>query len=154
MRSEFPYKHNFLDYLKTVRNYSVHTQSSYLTDLEQFFYFMMDYHGNDDVLSIDDRTARAWVRELAASQISPKSIHRKFSALRSFLKYLYKHDHISEPISLQVQLPKSSKNIPSYLKEGEMAHLLAQMKSQEGYEAKQNYLILLTFYHTGMRRSE
>lgn len=155
MRSEFPFKRNFLDYLKTVRNYSAHTQSSYQTDLIQFYEFMWQYAGHNDVEKVDDLVARAWVRHLSSQDLSARTIHRKLSSLRAYLKFLSQQKLIERPIAIKIQLPKLSKVVPSYLKEGDMAKLLGYMEDQaKDFEGYLKYAIIQTFYHTGLRRAE
>lgn len=155
MRSEFPYAIAFKDHLSSVRNYSEHTSSAYLKDLEQYFAFQKDLFESDELEPLNNASARLWVRSLAENGIQAKSIRRKISSLKTYLKFLFQSKHISEPVSIQLQLPKVKRSIPTYVKEGDMHKLLDQMKKEaEDFESLRDYTILLTFYHTGMRRAE
>ncbi len=154
MRREFPYKHLFEDYLQAVRNYSQHTSQAYLRDVNQFFTFSKRGEQDIDPSTINSKSIRSWVRELAKNQISPKSIHRKVSAIRNYLKALSKQG-IQDPISLEVQLPKIKKTIPSYVKVSDMNQLLNTMEAEaEDYQSYRDMTIISTFYHLGVRRAE
>ena len=50
--------------------------------------------------------------------------------------------------------PKTKRNLPTFLKEKEIDHLLDNIEFGDDYESQRNYLILLTFYSTGVRLSE
>lgn len=155
MRSEFPYAIAFKDHLSSVRNYSDHTSTAYLKDLQQYFRFQLELFETDEVHQVNNSSARLWVRSLAENGIQAKSIRRKISSLKTYLKFLYQSKRIAEPISIQLQLPKIKRTIPSYIKEGDMHKLLDALKSEaEDFESLRDYMILLTFYHTGMRRAE
>ncbi len=155
MRSEFPYKHLFLDYLKAVRNYSIHTQTAYLTDVSQFFEANQAVNSEKHLSSISSMLVRSWVRQLASQEVEAKSIHRKISSIKTYVKFLAKQKLIAEPISIEVQLPKIKKSLPTYVKVGDMDKLLDQMFSEaEDFEAYRDAAVLSAFYHTGMRRSE
>lgn len=155
MRSDFPYKNLFLDYLKSVRNYSIHTQTAYQKDLNQFFQFKLEHTSEEQVEGTDSQLVRMWVRALSEDGVVAKSIHRKVSALKTYLKYLKAQDLIAEAITIRVQLPKIGKTIPSYVKADELSTVLSQMEeAAEDFESYQNFVILSTFYHTGIRRAE
>ena len=155
MRSEFPYKQLFEDYLGTVRNYSKHTLKAYSNDVNQFFVFM-DFDDSSQITEVlSSRYARAWVRDLASDKLSAKSIHRKLSSLRTYLKCLKRNNHVDVGLQLDVQLPKIKKAIPSYVKVKDMNALLEQLSIEANdFESQQRLLIISSFYHLGLRRAE
>ncbi|MBT8326854.1 MAG: site-specific integrase, partial [Bacteroidia bacterium] len=155
MSVEFPYKNNFLSYLRVLKNYSEHTQIAYINDVEQFFSFLSQPNSTDFISSLSSRVVRRWVRELAENNIGAKSIHRKVSSLKTYSSFLFKEQHINHPVSIEVQLPKAKKAIPTYVKENELNNLLDQLEADATtYDDYLNFMILSMFYHTGIRRSE
>ncbi|MBR9917094.1 tyrosine-type recombinase/integrase [bacterium] len=152
MRSEFPFKTSFLEYLR-LRNYSNHTSTAYLKDLEQYLAFQ-----GDSKISIDSftsRNVRSWIRHLADEGTQAKSIHRKVSAIRTFLKHLYATGEIKTLPAIELKLPKIPKSIPKYVKVKELDAVLSQLEaSVTDFESARDFLILSVFYHTGMRRAE
>ena len=155
MSVEFPHKNNFLSYLGVLKNYSKHTQVAYINDVEQFYSFLSQPSTTDFISSLTSQIVRRWVRDLAENGISPKSIHRKVSSLKTYSSFLFKEQHIKEPVSIEVQLPKAKKAIPTYVKENELNHLLDQMEAEaKSFDNFLSFMIMSTFYHTGIRRSE
>ena len=155
MRSEFPHKHLFEVHLKSVRNYSSHTQKAYLGDLQQFFEFYRAIEPDQDPAGIDTKISRAWIRELSENGLGAKSIHRKFSTLRTYLKCLFKNGVLKEAVSIELQLPKIRKRIPSYVKLKEMHELMDRLEEEaDDFASYRNFVIISAFYHLGIRRSE
>ena len=83
-------KDAFLKYLSFEKRLSPHTITSYSNDLEQFLHFYKKYSFNDSIQKIDKRVIRSWIVELSLQDLSPKSINRKLSTLKSFFNYLIK----------------------------------------------------------------
>ena len=155
MSVEFPYKNNFLSYLGVLKNYSKHTQVAYINDVEQFYSFLSRPTTADFYSSLTSQIVRRWVRDLAENGISPKSIHRKVSSLKTYSSFLFKEQHITEPVTIEVQLPKAKKAIPTYVKENELNQLLDKMEAEsKSFDEYLSFLIMSTFYNTGVRRSE
>lgn len=134
------------------KNYSTHTVFAYKKDIEQFFEFI----GGDvpEPGNVDSSDVRFWIAQLYDNGISPKSINRKLSSLKSFYKYLQKQDLIKvNPVQL-VEGPKIPKRLPSFVKEKEMDLLLENMAFGQGFEAVRDKAVLEMFYGTGIRLNE
>jgi site-specific recombinase XerD len=117
---------HFYEYLLKERNYSPLTCKAYITDLGQY----RDFVGSGQCqLLPDSKSVRQWVRRLALQKKSPKSIHRKVSSVRSFAKFLFLRGVIKDAISIEVQLPKPKKRIPTFVKISEMNKLLDRQLS-------------------------
>ena len=77
------------------------------------------------------------------------------SSVKSFAKFLFVRDLIENAITIEVQLPKIKRRIPTYVKENDMNQLLDELKEKaEDYDTSMAYVIVSMFYYTGMRRSE
>ncbi len=145
----------FLDYLRYERNYSDHTVSAYAKDLSQFEEYVKVYHeGRFDPVSIDADIVRNWIVFLMDGQMSPVSVNRKLSSLKSFFKYLIKHGVVAvNPLRL-INGPKAKKPLPYFVKEKDMELLLDGDSFAEDFEGVRDRLILELLYDTGMRRAE
>jgi integrase/recombinase XerC len=86
--------------------------------------------------------------------MSPRTIHRKISSVRTFYKYLQRLGILDENPASSVNLPKTPKRLPLFVKEREMEMLLDHTDFGDDYEGVRNKLILELFYDTGMRLSE
>ena len=98
---------------------------------------------------------RKWIRKMTIEQLSERSIHRKVSSVRTYQKFLLVTQRIEELTSLEVKLPKIKKKIPTYIRVGELDALLNQLEKEvKDYSSMLEFIIVSTFYHTGIRRSE
>ena len=142
----------FGDYLKDERNFSEHTSSGYLIDLNRLASFFEKKELPDPgVFSRHD--ARAFLLEIEESGLSRRSIARKISCFRSFYSYLIKKKIVRNNPWTAVSLPKLVKKLPSFLYPEEIALLLESpdTRSPAGLRDK---TILEMLYASGMRVSE
>lgn len=75
----------FLDYLKFQKRYSQHTISAYETDLQDFLQFLQTHFDTLRPSEASTVMIRSWLASLKENGISPRSINRKISSLRSFI---------------------------------------------------------------------
>ena len=147
------YIKSFSDYLLKERNYSVHTHESYVRDVTQYIVFSAAQEENPEVPNA--KSLRKWVRELSKNNTTSKSIHRKVSSVKAYARFLAISKVLAEVPSLEVQLPKIKNRLPSYVKVSELSQLLERLENEiVDYPSALDHIILATFYHTGIRRSE
>jgi integrase/recombinase XerC len=146
------YKDDFLSYLRFEKRYSPHTVASYNNDLKQFDIFCMQ--AGSDGFVLDSSIIRMWVVSLLDQGISPRSVNRKLSTLKSFARYLMRQGIISVNPLNKVLKPKMSKRIPAFIDEEKLNQFLDNYEFGEDYEGLRNQLIIELLYQTGMRRSE
>ena len=155
MSTSFPYKEEFSSYLRVLKNYSLHTVSAYITDVEQYYVFSNSKNEIQFIASLDSIEIRRWVRILAKGLISAKSIHRKISSLKTFTSFLFKEGLVDKAITIQLSLPKIKKVLPTYVKKEELNDLLDDLESKaNSFEIYLHFIVISMFYHTGIRRSE
>ena len=146
---------DFVSYLKYERNYSDHTIRSYRTDLEQLEDYLKSDR-SDEILpeDIDADIVRNWIVHLMDQGISPVSVNRKLSSLKSFFKFLMKRGEISaNPLRL-VRGPKVGKPLPYFIKDNDLEALLDGDGFGGGFKGIRSRLVLEMLYDTGMRCSE
>ena len=144
----------FCDYLSHQKRYSTHTVNAYKKDLEQFNQFLLTDYENDSFKEVNSSIIRTWIVQLIENDLSPRSINRKISTLKSFYKYLLKNNEIETNPLLKVITPKTSKRLPVFVGESEITDLFAQIEFPNNYEGSRDNLILELFYATGIRLSE
>jgi integrase/recombinase XerC len=146
---------SFINYLRYERNYSVYTVCSYTKDLEQFEAFVTERTGDPfEADVIDSNLVREWVVSLLDDKISPVSVNRKLSSLKSFFKFLVKQGIVlTNPLRL-VNGPKTKKTLPYFVREGDLESLLNGDGFETDFEGERNRLIMEILYDTGIRRSE
>ncbi len=144
---------SFFQYLKNEKRTSPHTIVAYRGDLNQFF----TYLGGEDretLAQVRSKTVRNWIVALHEEGMSPRTIHRKISSIRTFYKHLQHMEVLDSNPAMVVNLPKIPKRLPQFVRESEMVTLLDHEDFGSDYEGIRNKLIIELFYGTGMRLSE
>lgn len=145
----------YLRYLGGERNYSLHTIAAYQDDLKQFIEYLKQSRSKveTDPKNIDKATIRNYLGEIVESGLGNRTIARKLSSIRSFMKYLIKHNKISSNPCANIITPKLSKKLPLFLEEQAITRMmeLPDISTNVGLRDR---AILELFYSTGMRFGE
>lgn len=143
----------FLQHLQVERRLSPLTLRSYEIDLLQFLDFLaLDSH---QVTQIKAQTIRLWLVELSNQGIQNRSINRKLATLRTFFKYLQRRGDVTDNPMQTIRMVKTSKSLPTYLRESEMDQVFAQQEIPKNtFEEVRDQLVLMLLYGTGMRLAE
>jgi integrase/recombinase XerC len=144
----------FADHLALERRYSAHTVRAYVDDLHAFLGYLSSQYDLSDAAEAATHHVRSWLSSLAESGLTPRSINRKLSTLRSF----YVHgrrvgDFRSNPAS-SVKSLKVSKRLPSYVEKDQMERLFDGFSPQADLRGDTERLMLELLYQTGVRVSE
>ncbi|NPB03482.1 MAG: tyrosine-type recombinase/integrase [Thermotogae bacterium] len=145
-----PYLKEFLEHLKAMGR-SPNTVESYKVDLKQFAAFCKDVA--KDPLSMDKNTLRRFPLYLKDAGLSPTSIARKLTSVRSYYRFLRKRRYIDHNPSSVLVTPKLPKKLPRPVDRENMLHMILAWKPEDEEEMLAKDLILL-LYATGMRISE
>ncbi len=160
-----PHLDDFLLYLQT-QNYSDKTQYNYERDLKTFERFLREMRVPFEkvdkkmvnqykayLTSIDRKTADDTQK---AKKLTPQSINRTLSALRSFLKYLIEMDVPSPLAPDAIQLIKTDKKHARVAELEQLVKLIEAPSTMENDPviALRNRAMLEVLFATGMRISE
>jgi len=145
---------DFISYLTLQKRVSPLTAQSYQSDLNQFFKFLQSELNSVDLTSITHQHARGFIAHLMDNKISPRSVNRKLSTLKSFFKYLVKQGEIPNNPITKVQGPKVAKKLPVFVDEKQTEYLFDKYVFTDDFIGKRNKLIIDIFYQTGIRRAE
>lgn len=158
----------FLAHLATDRGASVYTQRNYGQALNEFAAWHTQERQQTpawDKLQRDD--FRAFVRFLGRKNLSRAAVQLRFSALRTFYKFLVRHGIVEAVPIKGIALPKLEKRLPRYLTAKQMEDLL--IAPLNGLDAKKeksagrpisvaacyrDVAVLETIYSCGLRVSE
>lgn len=148
----------FINYLKVEKKYSAHTCISYENDLSGFIYFCQKDFESNLVADIKHTHVRTWIVSLMSEGISPISVNRKVSTLRTFYKWAIKKGHTSFNPMIKIVAPKKAKRLPVIVQDANIGRLLehsvgVQETLHPYIEARDTFIIEL-LYSTGMRRAE
>ncbi len=146
---------SFLDYLKYEKRYSVHTLTSYQTDLIDFIRFLKTQFGGISLNKVNLNYVRSWLAHLKEKGLTSKSINRKISSLKSFFKYHLRTGSIEFTPMVQVISPKLRKRLPVFIPEKDTRKLVLTLnRSTESWKSLNAKMLITIFYATGIRLSE
>ena len=145
----------YLDYLKYEKRYSIHTITSYQTDLISFFDFLELQFAGSSLEDINHNFIRSWLAQLKEKGLTAKSLNRKISSLKSFFKYQLKIGVIETTPMAKVISPKIGSRLPVFIKEEDTKKLVEGLsQSTEDWKSLNAKMLITIFYATGMRLSE
>lgn len=149
---------SFSNFLQYEKRFSVHTVTAYQADLVQWTRFLSE---NLERLTSVSEVRHSHLRSyivflMKKEEITPRSVHRKLSCLKTYFKWLEKQGFISENPTTKLVAPKVGKRLPVVLTEPQTEKLLnpTNLEINTGYPAARDRLILEILYETGMRRGE
>ncbi len=127
------------------------TIQSYLLDLRQLGLFLKSQ--NKDLLNTGINELRAFIHKLFDMGLSPVSINRKISAMRSYYTYLYANNHIGKNPAEDLELLKVGRKLPQTLSIEEVNGIIesADEKTPGGLRDR---VCLELLYGAGLRISE
>jgi integrase/recombinase XerC len=145
----------FTNYLSSEKRFSVHTVTSYSNDINQFTLFLSEeFEIESDVSEVSFQIVRSWIASLLEKGVSPRSVNRKISTLKTYFKFLIREGVILESPMLKVVAPKSKKRLPLFIEEDQIESLLNKVEFDDGFIGERDKLIIELFYVTGIRLSE
>ncbi|MBW2000113.1 MAG: tyrosine recombinase XerC [Deltaproteobacteria bacterium] len=149
----------YIRYLSSQTGYSEHTVRGYQIDLQQFLDFIIHRKreaGLPDGSSCPARIDLEIIREYLGSlfgRYRRKTIGRKISSVRSFLRFLERRGQIALNPAEEIRAPKEEKYVPSYLSVDEMFRLIDAPDRQSPLGLRDR-AILEVLYSCGIRVSE
>ena len=152
--SIYPHVQSFIQYLQFEKRYSPHTVISYQTDLDQFFAFLTSQYDAPSLSAITPGFVRSWLAEMRGEEMTPKSLNRKISSLKSFFKLQMKMGEVKQSPMATIVSPKVGKRLPSFVAENDMETLQRHVEFPATWKGQTDKLLLDLFYATGMRLSE
>ena len=142
---------NFLSYIKTEKRYTKDTLKSYMLDLIKF----EEHIRGLDISSVKQLHAnhiQDYIKLLHRKGLSPTSIARKASTIRSMFSYLTKKGIVSFNPSKQIKTPKKAKMLPSILSV-EQVNSLCNIPPSSSVAIRDKAMVEL-MYSSGLRLSE
>jgi integrase/recombinase XerC len=161
----------FRRYMNSERRLSAHTDSNYARDLAALVKYC-DRSGLDEWSALDTQHIRVFAAHSHAGGLSPRSVQRRLSAVRSFYEFLIRenHERRSEPAvggatreppplsgvrnnpANDVRAPKAAKRLPETLDPDQMARLL-DIPAGDSFVLRDRAIMEL-LYSSGLRLAE
>jgi len=142
----------FTDYIALEQGLSLRTQEAYGRDLDRFAEYA-DVKGVAAPLDITARTLREYVYHLKDLGLSPASIRRNVSALRTYFRFLTGDGVVVRDPSERLETPKRWRELPDVLTVEEVQRLIAAPTLDDTMVFRDRALLELA-YGAGLRVSE
>lgn len=158
----------FFTHLATDRGASAYTQRNYRQALEEFHgWHQNERRGDPQWTKLQRDDFRGYLRFLGRQNLGRAAIALRFSALRTFYKFLIRHGAVEVSPIKNISLPKMPKRLPQFLTVKQMEDLLvaplAGLRSPKQKSVGRpvseaacyrDVAILETIYSCGLRISE
>jgi integrase/recombinase XerC len=152
----------FRRYMNSERRLSAHTDSNYARDLAALVKYC-DRSGLEEWSALDTQHIRVFAAHSHAGGLSPRSVQRRLSAVRSFYEFLIRENHErpneAAPLSgvrhnpaNDVRAPKAAKRLPETLDPDQMARLL-DIPPGDSFVLRDRAIMEL-LYSSGLRLAE
>lgn len=139
---------------------SENTVRAYHGDLVEFLSFMTDHKGAAQGLNaladIGVTDMRAWMARTRAGNVSPRSLARKLSSVKSFFRWLSEREGFDATAVLSTRAPKFQSKLPRPL-DPEAARTVIdtiEFQNQTPWIAARDVAVVTLLYGCGLRISE
>lgn len=144
------YLDSFCHHLALEKGLSENTLRAYRRDLQRYSDFLEE-RGIGDVEGVGAEAIQDFAQKLAEDGLSPNSIARNFSAMRSFHKFLLREGFAAGDPTEMLETPHLRRRLPATLTVDEVMNIL-ECPDPEG--APRDRAILEVLYGAGLRVSE
>jgi len=134
-------------------NRSKHTVIAYIRDLTAFYSFVMQASPGGELSSVSSKNLRDFIASLHS--LSPRSVSRVVSSLKSFCKFLVIKKLIADNPAKHLKFPKLNKYLPSTVSQDAIISLINDRGAFDSdWLGQRDRSIIALLYDTGMRVSE
>ena len=151
------YVRQFGQHLVVERNLSPRTVSAYLTDLEQFYSFIIRNDGDKFRIAgwqhVDHLLLRQYLAQLH-KQCGRTSIARKVSSVKVFFRFLLREGVVEESVAATLLTPRRENYLPQVLSAEQVGILLDSSPPAKQILLLRDLAIFELIYSCGLRVSE
>ncbi len=138
-------------YLVLEKGLSKNTLMAYMLDLEKLVVFIREHELDFKAITLSD--LEQFLAHLNDQPISPRSVMRILSGIKSFFRFLLIEGEIENNPSELLESPRVGLKLPVVLSVAEIDRILAAIDVST-MEGTRNYAIIETLYSCGLRVSE
>jgi integrase/recombinase XerD len=142
----------FLEMMLAERSIAKNSLISYRKDLKDFETFLLKSRQKE--LEVKPADISSYISALSKENLSPRSINRKISTIKSYYTFLISESHIDHNPVLIVDLPKYNAKLPSALTTGDIKKLLEFCHLDDSPEGIRLAAMIHLLYASGLRVSE
>lgn len=151
---------NWLSQLVALRGRAANTVAAYRDDVAGFLDFQARHRGDSAGLSamaaVGQAEMRAWMAAERAGGVSARSLARKLSAVRTFVRWLAERQGFEPTAILATRSPKFQRKLPRPLSEDGARAMIGTVgdAAREDWIAARDIAVLTLLYGCGLRISE
>jgi len=116
--------------------------------------YMDETFEEGDLTATDGEWIRSWVVDMMKAGKSPRTIHRKVSVYRTFVKFARRQGLMASNPAESVVLPKVEKRMPEVVPEHAMNKLFSEEVFSNDWKGRRDRSMMALLYETGIRMSE
>ncbi len=152
----------FLDHLSGERRLAVKTVEAYQRDISSFLGFLTGYLETSltlpDIVAVEARGFRAYLaqRRRGEMPLSPASVQRHLSAIRTFYRYIERRWDATNAALPLIKGPRVKRPLPKAVSASEALKIIQEPLDSPGepWVAARNQAVLALCYGAGLRISE
>ena len=148
------------EFLSGERNFSNHTVSAYIIDLNYFLEFISNHHSSNSSIELLEKLSlqdfRAWLAYRKRENFAFSSTTRAIAAVKNFFKYLIRFHNLTNKAIFNLKSPKLPASLPKALNEEQTFLALKNSLelANEPWIALRDQALLYLIYGCGLRISE
>jgi len=146
------YLQRFLENCLAEKGCSTNSILAYKNDLQTFNTYLVAKGYQEDLISTEE--IEQFVAELKEQGLSPRSIARKISAIKSYYQFLMSEELISSNPSIMLESPKYRSKLPDILSINEIRALVDFCSQDPSNEGIRLTAMICLIYCSGLRVSE
>lgn len=139
---------SFLNYCRVEKGLANNSLSSYTLDLQK-----LSAYASRPVHDLDEADLNGYVESLYGTGLSPRSIARHITTLRTFYRFLLAEGEVDRDPTERLTPPRQWSTLPKYLNREEVERLLASPPLDKPAGLRDRAMLEL-LYATGLRVSE
>jgi integrase/recombinase XerC len=147
---------DFLEYLRTMRNYSANTIDGYGRDLERWVEFCAQHLGTTapdlDRISPDD--VRGYLAWGARQGLEKRTIARRLASLRGFFRHACREGWSRRNPAQSVAVARRGRKLPAVIRAEPLQGILDGARERGGFYARREAALLEVAYGGGLRVGE
>ena len=143
----------YRNYLISEKMKSSNTVSSYISDIENYMYYLENEKMIDDVSLITTADIKDYLAYVKKCGYTTSSISRSLSSIKSFHKFLFLENVSKNNPASSISSPKKEKKLPDVLSIDEVMKVLNSLNADTPINARNQVMVELD-YATGLRVSE
>ena len=141
-------------YLKVTKGLAKNTVDSYTRDLKDYVSYLENHRDRKRMFQITKDDVTAYLRTIKNRGVSPKTVTRRLSSIRSFHRYAVGENLADDNVVSKVRPPKQKKALPVILNETEVTRLIDAAADGKKPLALRNVAMVELAYGAGLRASE